>query len=491
MNKENKNCAYRIGDEVKLASDADTVYKIEKIYPSKLKLTTECKYDLLSTIDKIILPNVLESQIRNGAKPFPKNSLKLIVIFQLVFLLLVTPPPISAQTNLEKTRIDFLVNLAALKKYEDFSAGCLELLKNPNHQYTLTDNGFDYFGSFDPATGKVTFASKLTDNEIEINENVGKVKYIKSTSFRSIYRPNQYTEISTLKSKFDGSTKILFQVFRIENRNILKSSSDNTYELKGFEPMPNSIEREMSMFQLSDGQILLILKYGYEALTSKLYRDIGSTGVGSISRSTETRYLTQLVSFSEDGRLVNTKMTYLFPEKYEVRPGPNGSFAIVASQTFKPVLLQKLSVDVLNEFSSRKDGIGLTFFDSNLSIRKHEQVDKKKDERIKDSRLISATSDTNQLMILFASNQTGSINEEALTANIYDFNNFSFVKQLVNEQSLKIDPYFHVTSSFFDSSIAYFVFAAFQRDTKVYKINLSESYFGLKEIPFTYFKVEP
>lgn len=392
-----------------------------------------------------------------------------------------------------KSRIDFLLNLAGLKK-EWFRTESIEILKNPNYQYTYSDELFDYLCSFDTTTAKITFAKGLRENEIELNESIGKIKYVKRLIRKSSVKQNQYTEISILNSKFDRSVKLFFQDFHTEGNLILNTNKGFIHEVKNLDPMPNPTERTFSAYRLSNGKILIKLKCGYEALTSQLYRNIGYKGANSISQGVETRHLTLLLTLDESGNTINSRAVYLFPENYQVCLGLDGGFAIVAEDTFKPTLVQHISIDALKEFSDKKNGISVSFFDSNLVLKKFELVDKKRDERIKDSRLLSATSNEKKLVVLFASNQTGTLNEETLTANVYDFKDFSH-QQFVNEQSLKIEPYFLVNSTFLDGDVAYFVkaqpVAGGEYEYTGYKIDLSKSFFQLDQVPIIYFKVKP
>ncbi len=64
---ETNTCAFKKGDLVKLEKDVETEYKIQEVYPSKLRLTNECKYDLIQIPKKSPLSKlkgILESQLR-------------------------------------------------------------------------------------------------------------------------------------------------------------------------------------------------------------------------------------------------------------------------------------------------------------------------------------------------------------------------------------------------------------------------------------------
>lgn len=62
---DENTCKHKTGDVVKLVDDAETEYLVVDVYPSKLQLSAECKYDLLKLPkDKIVLKGIPDSKIR-------------------------------------------------------------------------------------------------------------------------------------------------------------------------------------------------------------------------------------------------------------------------------------------------------------------------------------------------------------------------------------------------------------------------------------------
>lgn len=549
MDKGSENCSFRIGDEVKLVSDAATVYKIKKVHPSKLKLTKECKYDLLSTIDSKTLPNVSESQIRKKHNLFPVNSLKLVVIFQLVFLSLQaqttgqgsddgqyratvsygvyegkydtwikiydsTNPsrdpivmfydllgiekyaylkfvnadqflivaganriilydisnqvkvhevggfkgitsiaylsksrkldvfeqggittvdfsnyiPEAVSTNVmaaknEKALIDYFMNVAFYDK-EAFLNGFNHMLLNESYIYPFKDDEL-FVTSFNTATRTASTDYTYIPGKMIIEESLGKVEYLRHVIGQSIYNIDDLVVSSYIESSFDKSSYLHFEKYSLSQSNgkiYFLPRKSIKHSLKSFEPITGSISKSSPYcVRLLNGNFLMVMRYNYETLSNQLYKDIGSGGLGNISRGKEIKTIYKLVVFDKDGETVLKKANYILPDMYEIRLGPGGTFVLVSDNIFRPEKMQNASIETLKEYADVKNGIAITLFDENLNVSKFEQVEIKKDPRIKNPRLIGSLSDRNMLYIFYASNQEGLVNKETFTISEYSF----------------------------------------------------------------------
>lgn len=328
---------------------------------------------------------------------------------------------IAAQS--EKALLDYLMNVA-IQDQESFNIGFNHILLNENYIYPFIDDAL-YLTSFNANTKTVKSDYNYLTRKIVMEESLGKVEYSRSIIGQSINNVDQLLVYSYLVNSFDKTDYIHFENYTLTKSNdkiYPLSGKSSKFSLKKFEPIQGSIsEYSPTCVRLLNGNLLMLMGYDYETLSNQLYKDIGSGGLGTISQGKEIKRLYKLVIFDKEGQVILSQANYILPDKYKIRVGPGGTFALVSDNIFRPEKVQNISLETLKDYANAKAGIAFTLFDEKLNVAKFEQIEIKKDPRIEDARLIGSISNKGKLYILYASNQLGLLNKEIFAINAYSF----------------------------------------------------------------------
>jgi|APTNR8051073442_1049403.scaffolds.fasta_scaffold02409_8 hypothetical protein len=405
---------------------------------SYLKFVNANQYILIAGANRIVLydiPNNLKLYEIGGFKAissiaFLSKSRKLDVFDQggitnvdLSSYIPETTPPSVTSAQSKTALIDYLMNVA-VQDQESFNIGFNHILLNENYIYPFVDDAL-YLTSFNPNTKTVKTDYTYLTRKLVMEESLGKVEYSRFIIGQSIFNADQLLIYSYLENTFDKTNYIHFENYTLSKSNdkiYTLPQKSSKFSLKKFEPIPSSVSKYSPVcVRLLSGNLLMVMGYDYETLSNQLYKDIGSGGLGTISKGKEIKRLYKLVIFDKTGQVIMSQANYILPDKYKIRVGPEGTFALVSDNTFRPEKVQNISLETLKEYSNAKIGIAFTLFDEKLNVTKFEEVEIKKDARIKDARLIGSISNRSKLYVLYASNQLGLLNKEIFAINEYTF----------------------------------------------------------------------
>jgi hypothetical protein len=356
----------------------------------------------------------------------------------------------SDLSKADRGLIDYLLNLSVEIKGNS-NRDVISIIQSDQYpcafldvdEYQKSDNL--YLATFNSELQKAKTKFTFIDRDIIEDENVGKVKYFRFPSYAS-FSSEEITVVSQLRNTFDNSVSVHFQNFYLSSQSatgvILPRSKSFKYKLNDLAPISNFIGYQLvAATRLLNGNLSMIVKYDYETLSYSMFKDIGSGGLGTISRGKEIKSIYEIVILDKIGQTIIRKADYILPEKFFVRLAPNGGIVIISQIQFKPERVHNTTKESLKEYFSENKGMSVTIFDENLNIERYLPIESKKDQRIKDPRLIGVVSDRDKIFIHYASNQSGILNQETFTMSEVSFADGS-IKHYTSNSILEEYKYF-------------------------------------------------